>query len=227
MSTSALSLNRGASTSTGAVPRRPSHLIVGVLLVGLGTSLEPLATDFPQTQLLRQNSQTTNGLLVEQPNQQQTTQRCLASLRMMTGLTWEQLASVFGVSRQAVHVWMSGAPLHSTNEAHLRALFHVITKIDRGTARANRTLLESSIEGQSVLEMLTAKEYDRILELVGIENPRLFRPSLPISAEARALKMPPKPEYLVDALQDRIPQELKTSRTPRQSVRVKRSAKLT
>jgi DNA-binding transcriptional regulator YiaG len=210
-------------TSTGLVSRRSSPLIcIGVLLAGLSTSLEPAPIDFSQASSIRQNGQTTTGIVIKQPaRQSQTTAQSIASLRQITGLTWEQIASLFGVSRQAIHAWASGAPLNPSNEKHLQNLSDLIGKIDRGTVRANRSMLEQHFDGQTVLELLTLKAYGRVSTLVGIEV-KPSRPSLPISRAARVLKTPAKPEELVGALQDRIPEGPKTYRT-RQSVRVKRS----
>lgn len=46
----------------------------------------------------------------------------LADVRLRLGLTWAQVASVFDVSRRAVHAWASGEKLNARHEAKLRDL---------------------------------------------------------------------------------------------------------
>ena len=43
----------------------------------------------------------------------------IAQLRRLTGLTWEQLAYLFGVSRQSVHFWASGGTMTAAHRLHL------------------------------------------------------------------------------------------------------------
>lgn len=43
-------------------------------------------------------------------------------VRDVTGLTWDQFAKVFGVSRRAVHSWATGARMNSTNVELLQRL---------------------------------------------------------------------------------------------------------
>jgi DNA-binding transcriptional regulator YiaG len=44
------------------------------------------------------------------------TQQAVNELRKLSGLTWEQLATLFNVSRRSVHFWASGQSLTSANE---------------------------------------------------------------------------------------------------------------
>lgn len=135
---------------------------------------------------------------------EQSTSSALAALRRLSGLTWEQLARLFRVTRRSLHFWMSGKPMTPANEVHLHRLLATIRQIDRGSARPNRELLMAGRGHTTALELLEKGDYDGVLALIGHGNPppqmRIPRPA----KEARAARTPRPPEELVDALQDRV-----------------------
>lgn len=49
-------------------------------------------------------------------NPSQSTAKLLEELRKHTGLTWEQIARLFGVSRRSVHSWARGGRMTAANE---------------------------------------------------------------------------------------------------------------
>lgn len=128
----------------------------------------------------------------------------LGELRRLSGLTWDELARVFGVSRRSLHFWASGASMARGDEEHLQRVLAVVRKIDRGTASANRAaLLSSRQDGSLPLELLVAKDCERIISVLGGGDVR--RVALPkLSKEVHAARAPRPPEELVGALQDRI-----------------------
>lgn len=72
-----------------------------------------------------------------------------------SGLTWDQLARLFGVSRRAVHNWAAGGRLSAANAEFLSRLSQVIA--DRGDSEADETrawLLTSIDGGVSRFDML-------------------------------------------------------------------------
>lgn len=127
----------------------------------------------------------------------------IAELRRLSGLTWEQLAHLFNVSRRSVHFWASGKAMALCNETHLCRLLTVVRKVDMGSAKANRTVLLGASGGISPLDLLAAREYERVLSLLGSGDG--YRASPPkISKDARTLRALQPPEELVGALQNRI-----------------------
>jgi DNA-binding transcriptional regulator YiaG len=141
------------------------------------------------------------------------TQQTVNELRMLSGLTWEQLAILFTVSRRSVHFWASGQPLTSANEEKLNRILDVVKYVSYGSASYNRSLLMSiADEGKSYLDLLTAGEYDRVKHLLGAGNaptkPKLGQ----LSPAAEMSRVPPNPADLLDALQDSIHQEVGKSR---------------
>lgn len=72
----------------------------------------------------------------------------LATIRRVTGFTWEELASHFGVTRRAVHDWASGKQLSRKNEDAVRAFLERVRELDTGSPAATRALLAASATGQ-------------------------------------------------------------------------------
>lgn len=141
------------------------------------------------------------------------TQQAVNELRKLSGLTWEQLAILFNVSRRSVHFWASGEPLSSANEEKLNRTLDAVTYISRGSASSNRSLLMGiADDGKSYLELLATGEFGRVKSILGAGNapkqPTLGR----LSQAAEMARMPQKPADLVDAIQDSIHREVGKSR---------------
>lgn len=128
----------------------------------------------------------------------------IAELRRLSGLTWGQLAHVCGVSRRTLHFWASGEPMTPGSEEHLQRVLAVVRQIDRGSISANRAaLLNAGGASTLPLDLLAAREYDRVVSLVGAGTAVRVRPQHP-SPEALAERAPRPPAELVGAMQDRI-----------------------
>ena len=104
------------------------------------------------------------------------------SLRELSGLTWDQLAKLFGVSRRAIHLWASGGRMNSAHAERLAQILMVVGNIDAASSATRRDmLLAARADGRSL--------YESLLEDVktgkGINGPAF------------------RPEQLVQALHDR------------------------
>lgn len=78
-------------------------------------------------------------------------------LHESSGLTWEQLAKLFGVSRRALHMWASGGRLSTANVEQLGRLEQVIRDLPADHAAARRTALLDGSRGQSVYDAVRAE----------------------------------------------------------------------
>ena len=138
-------------------------------------------------------------------------QQAVNDLRKSSGLTWEQLARLFDVSRRSVHFWASGQPLASAHEEKLNRILDVVRYISLGNASLNRSLLMGvSNDGRSYLELLAAGEYETVKRLLGVGNARTKPQLAPL---VPAAQMPPNPADLVDALQDPIHRDVGKSKS--------------
>ena len=134
------------------------------------------------------------------------TSRSLAELRRLSGLTWDQLGNLFGVSRRAVHFWASGEPMTAAHELHLHKALDVVRQSNRGSARSNRSALMTVTSSRSPFELLKSREFDEALARLG-RRPQTPRPKRrELDARAKAERTPPPPHTLVEALHDGIPE---------------------
>lgn len=104
-------------------------------------------------------------------------------LRNLSGLTWEQLAKLFGVSRRAVHLWASGGRMNSYHAELLGRVLSSVSMIEADTPTQRReVILAPGPDGRTLYEALLAERGGQR----GVNAP-----SVP-------------PEQLVGALHDRV-----------------------
>lgn len=81
-------------------------------------------------------------------------------IKAHSGLTWDQLGKIFGVSRRAVHMWANGGRLNESNARRLRAFAAIIRGIEsemlNGSTpeKVRARLLEVQRDGLSVVDRL-------------------------------------------------------------------------
>ena len=206
-----------STSAAGAMLVRPVRepMLVGLMLVGLGTStIDALPTEIRSPGPVQRTTAGASIILVDRPG------AAIAELRRLSGLTWEQAARLFNVSRRSLHFWASGKAMTPGNEERLQRLLLVVHKIDRGSASANRAeLLAVRDDGSILFDLLANQQYHRVFSLLGPgEAKRVVAPKL--SDEATAARAPRPPEELVDALQDRVHRETGIARAAK-SVRVR------
>ena len=114
----------------------------------------------------------------------------ISELRRISGLTWAQLADVFGVSARAPFHWASGNAVSAENHKRLGQVLAAVKYVDRGSAEANRNLLLGSVpSGQTFLELLQIAEFDLVRQLAGPGQGRAAYPS-PLSTDADRFNAP-------------------------------------
>jgi len=74
----------------------------------------------------------------------QTSQSAIQEIRKRSGLTWKEIASIFGVSARAVHLWAGGENVSSAHEAQILAILEKLRSIDQGSVQATASRLRSS-----------------------------------------------------------------------------------
>ncbi len=123
-------------------------------------------------------------------------------VRRRSGLTWEQLASLFGVDRRSVHLWASGRPMSASNAERLNRILAVLRCGDRGSASATKAWLHSpTSHGLLPLDLLRAGRFDEIV----VPGTRGVPPRpAPTSEKATKARAPRPPEALVSARHDRV-----------------------
>ena len=143
------------------------------------------------------------------------TSGAIAELRRTSGLTWDQIGRLFGVSRRCVHFWASGKPMNAANEQHLLQILDVVRQADRGDARGNRAVLFEVSAGRTPFDLLASKRFDEAGALLG-RGPGSRRLTFrPLDAKAAAERAPLPPEALIDAMNDRVHRDVGSVRPAR------------
>lgn len=98
------------------------------------------------------------------PNQVQS----VRELRQLSGLTWQHLADMIGVSAKTLHNWAAGRPMDEKNLRRVGAVISLLRYIDRGNAEANRALLfNHQVEGQTAFELVKASMFESVRRAIG------------------------------------------------------------
>lgn len=85
----------------------------------------------------------------------------LAAAHEASGLTWEQIARYFGVSRRAVHLWGSGGRMTASNEELLVHLVHAVDSVKHLDHSDRRQALLTSDRGLNLVDTERARRSSR------------------------------------------------------------------
>lgn len=78
-----------------------------------------------------------------------------------SGLTWDQLARYFGVSRRAVHLWAAGGRMSAANEEALAALARAVDDVRSLDPATRRQALLSSDKGLNIIDTVRSERSSR------------------------------------------------------------------
>lgn len=191
-----------STSASGAMLPRPVRepALVGIILVGLGTSAVLAAQAGPNV-AASLHAGTSAGVALADVR---TTGSAIAELRRRSGLTWEQMARLFCVSRRAMHFWASGKAMAMMNEEHLHRILSLVRRVDQGSPNVNRAvLLQGDESGVTPFDLLRAGHYDRAASMVGVPTNQRTAVRRQTLAEVLRARQPLPPADLVSALQDR------------------------
>lgn len=117
----------------------------------------------------------------------------IRELHRRSGLTWEQIAQIFGADRRTVHLWASGRPMRATQAEKLSRIMGVLTKFDRGSPTLTRDfLLTASFGGKLLIDLMQEGQFREIASAAFSEAPvnrwtRMRRPPR-LSADTAKLR---------------------------------------
>lgn len=122
------------------------------------TSTPRLSFDFPErfddvSAVYTSGTVLDNEGLSDRARVVRTDQQELLWMKAESGLTWDQLGKVFGVSRRAVHLWASGGRLNEANAAMLREFAVEVRESGGGNPDEVRSmLLARGDDGLSIVD---------------------------------------------------------------------------
>jgi len=130
--------------------------------------------------------------------------QAILEIRRRSGLTWDEIAGLFEVSRRSVHHWASGKTVSAEHDQRIRRTLAIIRRIDRGDARSTRNLLLTpDADGQLGIDSLRQGVSDEILARAGTAVIPLQLAPTPLSDKARRDRRPADSASLLLALNDR------------------------
>jgi hypothetical protein len=89
---------------------------------------------------------------VRPPLQIRSDRETISWIKDSSGLTWEQLGRVFGVSRRAVHMWASGSRMNQGNAAQVHEFAGAVERVQGSSVTETRTaLLSVGSTGDSIV----------------------------------------------------------------------------
>jgi hypothetical protein len=195
-------------------------VLVGVLWVTAPATTSSAST-VVDGRFARAAMQTSPGLPV-QSSDGRSAASSLAEVRRLAGLTWEQIARLFGVTRRAVHSWASGGAMSAANDERLHRTLAVMRRIDRGSSDVNRTLLFSSPGGgMTAFDMLVQGDFESVAEYLG--DSAMSRPVRSEASTSRRTYQSMSPVALLSAVQDIGPVK-RGERRVAKTTRVKRDS---
>lgn len=207
------SITWGGTSSVG-IFRCVQNLLIGVVgaLATTGTT-----SGEPQGLLSEESigwEQTNSGMALTDTTL--TPSAVLAELRRRSGLTWDQLARLCGVSRRSVHFWASGESPRGDHHERLMRLVEAIRYVDRGSAPSTRAALITPLDSGAIpLDLLMQGKLNELKGQLGGGTRRATVSLSPLTASAKLARIPRPPSELVDALQDSIHREAGKTRAAR------------
>jgi len=140
-----------------------------------------------------------------QVSSEQSTAGALWEIRRLSGLGWDELSELFGVSRPTFDRWVNRMPLSAQDELVVRKMLGAIRHLDEGRQHATRERLLATDKGASPFELLARRQFEDVAALPAGAGPRIpWRCRSALSKEEQAKRRPPHPLLLFDALQDRL-----------------------
>ncbi len=193
-----ITLDRGGTSAGGSALARPFVMVgfASLILLGGGTSSGSVGPSDDGAAAALAREETSGGAAA---SVRAAHASAVLELRSVSGLSWEQLARLFGVSRRAAHLWAAGNQMSAANEEHLYRCLAVLRRADRGGSAFNRAaLFRANQDAVSPFDLLAGRKYDLARLDLGAGRSRRVVPAP--SAEERARRLPPAPGEMMGAI---------------------------
>lgn len=140
-----------------------------------------------------------------QPNPALSTSDAITEIRRLSGLTFEQIASLFGVSRRTVHLWATGERPNAGHEAKLLQVVALLRDLYMGDAARTRMALLLPQNGRTPLDLIREGNLGEARRRLEAARSALRRTRPTPSKELLEERKPLPPWTLVSAIPDAIP----------------------
>ena len=119
-------------------------------------------------------------------------------IRRRSGLTWDELGGLFGVSRRSVHYWANGKPVSADRELMLHRCLAVVRHLDPGEQNITRSRL-FAVESAATSSIFDLLKNGFFAEATTRAKDASLSERRPLSKPRR----PPAPQFLLEAEQER------------------------
>jgi hypothetical protein len=96
-----------------------------------------------------------------------TPSRDILEIRFVSGLTWDELADLFEVSRRRVHHWAAGEMPKAENVERIRNVLLAIRRLRRSSSIETRRALLTPVDGETPLNLLKARRWVDAIAAMG------------------------------------------------------------
>jgi transcriptional regulator with XRE-family HTH domain len=92
----------------------------------------------------------------------------VSQIKLLSGLTQEQISEILGVDRRSTYHWLAGQEPSDTKYEKLMRILSALQYMDRGITRINKRILLSPAEGGKLnKDYLTEGNFQKFLQVVG------------------------------------------------------------
>lgn len=206
MSVPAVSYGAGMQTSAFGSMYRPA---LAVMVIATGLSGPATASSYELPRLTERTASEPAGRI--ERRSRESTGQAMLEIRRRSGLTWEDLADLFDVSRRSVHHWANGKRPSAKHERAIHKMLSAMRQLDRGSQSETRALLHATEDSESILDLLKRGSINEALRLVEMPADHTTRKT-PLSAAAARSRRPVSPSALLEAEQEhpRFPSNART-----------------
>jgi transcriptional regulator with XRE-family HTH domain len=117
----------------------------------------------------------------------------IQEIKRLSGLTWEELGKVFGVSRRSVHNWAMGERLTAENAEKIRQVLANLHRLNRTNSHLTADVLRGThVDGRPILDILTQLGPK---DLEGYPEPYPVPPKLETDGSRLKANWDPRPPF--------------------------------
>lgn len=198
MSGEAKAANSDNTSAGGAMYRSGGAATILAVFIFATPSESVTASNYEAPSIFERTVSGPDGQVEECPLE--STSEVVLEIRRRSGLTWDELGTLFNVTRRSVHHWASGKALQAKHERMIRRMLVFVRRLDQGSQFATRARLlriEPDL-GDSSFELMRQGRFEEVSALIeGTQTPGFYR--VPLSPEAQSARRPPPPGILLDA----------------------------